>query len=107
MRFGDPFAFWFLLAVPALLLFYVWGFRRKRRALAEFGNPKLVAKLTQMTSAGRQWVKAGLSMLGLLFLVLALVQPQFGTKMELIHRRGVDLVIALDTSLSMLAEDIR
>ena len=107
MRFGDPMAFWFLLFVPFLILFYWWGFRRKKRALAAFGSPELVEKLTHMASVGRQWAKAVLMMLGFLFLVLALVQPQFGTKMELIHRRGVDLVIALDTSLSMLAEDIR
>lgn len=107
MRFGDPFAFWFLLLVPLLLLFYWWGFRRKKRALAAFGNPELVTKLTQLASRARQWAKAMLMVGGFLFLILALVQPQFGTKMELIQRRGVDLVIALDTSLSMLAEDIR
>lgn len=107
MRFEEPFAFWFLTFVPILLLFYWWGFRRKKRALEAFGNPELVAKLTQMTSIARQWAKAGLMVAGVLFLILALVQPQFGTKMELIQRRGVDLVIALDTSLSMLAEDIR
>jgi Ca-activated chloride channel family protein len=107
MRFGDPLVFWFLVFVPLLVLFYGWGFRRKKRALAAFGNPALVAKLTHLASLGRQWGKAGLMVTGLMFLVLALVQPQFGTKMELIHRRGVDLVIALDTSLSMLAEDIR
>ncbi|MBT5830657.1 MAG: VWA domain-containing protein [Candidatus Latescibacteria bacterium] len=107
MRFGDPFAFWFLIFVPALALVYWWGFRRKKRALAAFGNPSLVTKLANLASSGRQWAKSGLIVGGFLFLILALVQPQFGTKVELIHRRGVDLVIALDTSLSMLAEDIR
>ena len=107
MRFGEPVAFWFMAFVPLLFLFYAWGFHRKKRALAAFGNPSLVAKLTRLASRGRQWVKAGLMMAGFIFLTLSLVQPQFGTKMELIHRRGVDLVIALDTSLSMLAEDIR
>ena len=107
MRFGEPFAFWFMAFVPLLFLFYAWGFYRKKRALAAFGNPSLVAKLMHLASRGRQWARAGLMMAGFLFLTLSLVQPQFGTKMELIHRRGVDLVIALDTSLSMLAEDIR
>ena len=107
MRFGEPFAFWFLIFLPVLVLFYVWGFRRKKRALVAFGNPVLVAKLAHMASLGRQCTKAGLVVTGFLFLIMALVQPQFGTQMEMIQRRGVDLVIALDTSLSMLAEDIR
>jgi len=107
MRFGDPQAFWFLVCVPVFALFYWWAFRRKRRALSAFGSPELMEKLASGVSRVRQGVKAGLMCAGFLFLILALVQPQFGTKLELIHRRGVDLVIVLDTSLSMLAEDIR
>lgn len=107
MRFGDPQAFWYVLAVPACVLFYLWAFRRKRRALNAFGNAALMAKLTSATSRARQAVKAGLVACALLFLVLALVQPQFGTRLELLHRRGVDVIVALDTSMSMLAEDIR
>ena len=107
MRFGDPQAFWFLLLAPLCLVFYFWAFRRKRRALAAFGNPALMEKLTSATSWVRQGVKAALMVAGFFFLVLALVRPQFGTKLELLHRRGVDIIIALDTSLSMLAEDIK
>lgn len=106
MRFGDPQTFWLLFSVPVFAFFYWWAFRRKRRALLAFGSPELMQKLASGASRTRQGVKAGFICAGFLFLILALVQPQFGTKLELIHRRGVDLVIVLDTSLSMLAEDI-
>ena len=107
MRFGDAQAFWFLLMVPLCILFYIRAFRRRRRALADFGSPALMVKLTSATSWARQAIKAALVVAGLFFLVIALVQPQFGTKLELLRRRGVDIVVALDTSLSMLAEDIK
>ncbi|MCY3869998.1 MAG: VWA domain-containing protein [Gemmatimonadetes bacterium] len=107
MRFGDPQAFYFLLCVPIFALFFWWAFRRKRRALYAFGAPELMNKLASGVSHMRQGIKSALMCIGFVFLVLALVQPQFGTELELIHRRGVDLVIVLDTSLSMLAEDIK
>ena len=107
MRFGDPQAFWLLLLAPVCVVFYIWAFRRRRRALADFGSPALMEKLTSATSRVRQGVKAALTVVGFIFMALALVQPQFGTRLELLHRRGVDIMVALDTSLSMLAEDIK
>ena len=107
MRFGNLDAFWFLVMVPLGIVFYFWAFHRKQRKLGEFGNPKLMEKLTSATSWARQGSKAAMIITGFFFLVLALGQPQFGTKLELLHRRGVDIMIALDTSLSMLAEDIK
>ncbi len=107
MRFGDVQAFWFLLSVPAAILFFVVAFRKKRRALSRFGSPELMRKLTAATSWKRQWVKAALTVGGLFFLVTALAQPRYGMRLELLSRKGVDVIVALDTSLSMLAEDIR
>lgn len=107
MQFGDPQAFYLLLLVPALALFYAWAFRRKRRALHAFGSPALMEKLASAVSRVRQGIKAGLIVAGFLFLSLALVQPQFGAQLELVHRRGIDLMVVLDVSLSMLAEDIK
>jgi Ca-activated chloride channel family protein len=106
MRFGDPQAFWLLLLVPLLTLFLLRSFRSRRRALSAFGSPQLIRKLTSATSRVRQGIKSGLVVSGVLFLVLALVRPQLGTQLELVRRRGVDIFIALDTSRSMLAEDI-
>ena len=107
MRFGNAWAFWFLLLVPLCVVFYVWAFHNRRRALADFGSPALMEKLTSATSWARQGAKATFVVAGFFFLVMALVQPKFGTRLELLHRRGVDIIVALDTSLSMLAEDIK
>ena len=107
MRFGDVQAFWFLLSVPAAVLFFVIAYRKKRRALARFGSQDLMRKLTAATSWKRQWMKAALTVFGLFSLVIALAQPRYGMRLELLHRKGVDVMVALDTSLSMLAEDIR
>lgn len=107
MRFADPHYFYLLLLLPVFALFYGWAFRKKQQTLGRFGNPDLVRKLMAATSAGRQVFKAALILAGLFFLTLAAARPQFGTKEEVVRRRGVDIVVALDTSLSMLAEDIR
>jgi len=107
MSFDAPTYFHLLWLLPLLILFYMWAFRRKRRALALFGNPELMGKMTATTSRTRQMWKTTLAILGVLFLVLAIVRPQFGTKLEIARRSGVDIVVVLDTSLSMLTEDIR
>ena len=107
MRFGNPYAFWYLLALPALAGLYVWSFRARNEALERFGAPTLVQKLTSATSRPRQVLKAVLMLAFFFFAVLALVEPRFGSRTDTIHRRGVDVLVALDTSLSMLAEDIR
>jgi Ca-activated chloride channel family protein len=106
MRFGDPESFWFLLVLPILLLLYVWSFRKRKAAIRQFGTEAMMAKLTSATSWTRQTVKAVMLLTAFLFLVVALVQPRFGTRLELVTRRGVDIIVALDTSLSMMAEDI-
>jgi len=107
MSFGAPTYFHLLWLLPLLILFYAWAFRRKRRALTLFGNPELMGKMTATTSRTRQVWKTILGILGVLFLVLAAVRPQFGTKLEIARRSGVDIIVVLDTSLSMLTEDIK
>ena len=106
MRFGSPEAFWYLLLLPVLFGLFVWSYRRRRMALERFGAQELVDKLTVATSRPRQAVKVGLLLVSFLFIVLALVEPRFGTRLEMVSRRGVDVIVALDTSLSMMAEDM-
>lgn len=107
MRFAEPEYFYLLFLIPVFAAFYWWAFRKKRQALGRFGDLDLVRKLMAATSSGRQVFRAVLVTGGLFFLILAAVRPQFGTKEEVVRRKGVDIVVALDTSLSMLAEDIR
>lgn len=75
--------------------------------MRRFGNLELVEKLSRSTSRGKQIIKAILIILGILFMALALARPQIGTRLEEVKREGVDIIVALDVSLSMLAEDIK
>ena len=107
MRFAAPTAFHLLYLIPILIVFYVVAFRRKKRAMALFGNPELMRTLTESVSSKKQVWKVVLNVLGVLFLILALTRPQFGMKLEQIKRSGLDIMVVLDTSLSMLAEDVK
>ena len=94
------------LVVPLLALFFWYAFRARKRVLLRFGTPRLIAKLSQSVNRrGRHW-KAALVVVASIMLVTALARPQFGTRLETVTREGQDIVVALDVSSSMLAEDI-
>ena len=107
MRFAEMTWFLGLLLLPLLVTFFVWSHRRKVRDLARFGNPALLDKLTRSRSLRKRNGKLLLLLLTVFFLVIALARPQWGTRIENVHRRGLDIVIALDTSLSMMTDDIK
>ncbi len=83
------------------------AFRKKQKALERFGNLELIRRLCNGFSQKRRTIKVALLLAGLGFLLLSLARPQFGTRIETVTRAGQDIIIALDVSLSMLAEDIR
>jgi Ca-activated chloride channel family protein len=107
MRFGDAQLLWLAVLAPLLALFFAWALWRKAARLRRFADPEMLRRLTAGTSLPRQILKMLLLMGAVLFLALALARPQWGSKMELVQRKGLDIVIAVDVSLSMLAEDIR
>lgn len=107
MRFADPQMLWLLLGVPALVFFFLLSFRWKKKTMQRFASLELLSKMTRSTSSGRQAGKALMILFGYVFLVLALARPQWGTKLELMSRKGVDVVVVMDVSNSMLAEDIK
>ncbi len=107
MRFAAPDNFWLLLLVPLLAVFFAWALLARRRALLRFVRWPLAEKLTRDLSRARQYVKYALLALGVLWVVLALSGPQFGTKLEMAKRKGVDVMLVLDVSRSMLAQDIK
>lgn len=106
MAWLNPTYFWTLILVPAVIgLFFLAAWRR--RILANrFGDKQLVARLTASISKRRRRWKAAFRVGGILMLALALVGPRFGTQIREVKREGIDLVIALDVSASMMAEDI-
>jgi Ca-activated chloride channel family protein len=92
--------------LPLLLALYAYGFWRRRHALTAFVERPLAARLLPRINDTRRWLKA-LCMVGAVAcFVVALMQPQWGETEEDVPRRGRDLVIMLDASLSMLAEDV-
>jgi Ca-activated chloride channel family protein len=108
MRFGAPQMLWVLaVTAPLLAWFLWWSWRRKQLAISQFVQSRLLAQLTVGISQLRQ--KARLVLLGLAVacVILALARPQWGFNWEEARQRGLDIVVAIDTSRSMLAEDIR
>jgi Ca-activated chloride channel homolog len=106
MRFAALPYLYLLWVLPGLLALYIYAFARKRRALALFMDLALAPRLLPGLSRVRQWFKA-LCLLGAIgCLVLALTQPQWGKRWQDVPRRGRDLMILLDVSRSMLAEDV-
>jgi Ca-activated chloride channel family protein len=98
----------YLLAVPlVLLVLTVAWFRWKSRLLAESGDAAVLARLIDAKTPRQQGVKALFLLLGLVLLVLALAGPRWGQQFQEVHRRGVDVLIAMDVSSSMLAEDVK
>jgi Ca-activated chloride channel family protein len=105
MKWGSPDLVVLFLLIPALILFLRERWKARLAALDSFGNPNLVEKLIDSVDRGKQIGKMTLMVAAFFFLILALVRPQFGTKTRQVHRLGQDIVIALDLSDSMLAED--
>lgn len=106
MKFGNPEYFLLWLLIPFIIGFYIWSYQQRKKALRRFAALNLIDKLTPSTSLTRQVIKWVLFCSFFFFLVLALVRPRFGVKMEMVERKGIDVIVALDISQSMLAEDI-
>lgn len=106
MRFALPQFLWLLLLVPALAAFLWWGMRKRQALMASFIAPRLLGALTVGVSARRDLWRAIALVAALACLVLALARPQWGFFWEEVAVRGLDIVVAVDTSKSMLAEDI-
>jgi len=105
-RFNDPHWLWALALVPVLAGAWWLGARSRRRALERFADSPLVARLTASVDvAARRW-KSALLLGAIMLLVIALARPQFGTRVETVRSVGQDIVIAVDLSRSMLAEDV-
>ena len=107
MTFGNLQYIHLFWLIPAIMLFYAWVFRRKRRTLEAFAEAHLIPILTSSVSAFKQKVKALLTVLAIFFLVLALIGPKWGFRWQEVKRRGVDIFVAIDTSRSMLTADVK
>lgn len=105
-RFEHPLYLYLLLLIPILIgLHYATDYLRKKR-LTQYGDAELLRRLMPDVSMWRREVKSWLMMLALMLLIFTLARPQFGTKTETRKRQGIEAIIALDISNSMMAEDV-
>lgn len=98
--------FWLLLAIPVIILLFLGVLFWQRAAQKRFADSTLLKKLSPERSLFKPALKIFVISLAILCLVVALVNPKMGTKLETVKREGVDVVFAIDVSKSMLAEDI-
>ena len=96
-----------LFGIPILIIMILIYEKWKKNALDIFGEREMIKKLTNSFSKRRVNIKHILTILIFILLIFAIANPQIGTKMEEVKREGVDLMIAIDLSNSMMAEDIK
>ena len=107
MRFEHSNILWLLLVIPpALVLFFWWSERVKQKLLTQFVEPRLLAQLTVGISLVRRKWRYSLAILAVALLIITGARPQYGFDLEEVSQSGLDIVVAVDTSKSMLATDI-
>ena len=104
-RFANPQYLWLLLAVPALVALYWLAARNRRRRLARFGRPGILEELMPEVSTGRTAFRFILFCAAVALVILAAARPQFGSKLREEKAQGIEMMLTVDVSNSMLAED--
>ncbi len=105
-RFGEPLYLYLLIILPLLVIFYLYSNYRRRKRLRRYGDMELLERLMPQVSQYRPDVKFWLTIAAMAMVIFMLAQPQFGSKMETVKRQGIETVVALDVSNSMMAEDV-
>ena len=107
MSFANPEMLWGLLLTPAMLLFLTWAEGKRRIALTRLGEEALIMHLSQSVNwGGRKW-RSSLWLLALSLIIIALARPQWGSQVRVVEQEGVQMMVLLDVSKSMLAQDIK
>jgi len=106
-RFAQPAYLYALLIIPVLAVFYILARRIRKKALARFARNETLQILMPNASNSRPAVKFIVLMIALASIIMGIARPQFGAKLKTVKREGVELMIALDVSNSMMAEDIQ
>lgn len=106
LRFEDPIYLWMLLIIPILVLvrFIVW--QKRKRNLRKFGDPSLLKEMMPDVSKYRPTIKFSLLLSAITILIFMIARPQVGSKISHEKREGIEVLIALDISNSMLAQDV-
>ena len=107
MRFGNLLAAYWLWLVLGVGVFYLWAQRRRQKAMERFAQKNLLAELIVSFDPRRRRLKIILKVLALTLCLVALIRPQWGFDWRKVSRSGLDIIIAIDTSKSMLAQDVK
>lgn len=105
-KFANPNALYLYVVLLVVVAVFVYANHRRKSALRKYGDPQLLAALMPEVSEYKPRVKFWITFVALCFVVLLIARPQFGSKMETVKRQGIETIIALDISNSMLAEDV-
>jgi len=105
-RIANPEYLYALLLIPALMIFYWYSRSQRKKALAQFGQKEILSVLMPNSSSARPAIKFAVLLLALASAIVGIARPQFGSQLKTVKREGIELIIALDVSKSMLAEDI-
>lgn len=105
-KFANPEYLYLFFAIPVFVVGFIFLNIRKRKSVEKLGTLALVKKMMPELSLKRSYLKFWLTMVIIGFGIVILARPQFGTKKEVVDRKGIELVIAIDVSNSMLAQDI-
>lgn len=106
MKFANPEYFYLLVFVPIILAIYIYSNYKRKKNLKLYGDEDLIKNLMPDVSYIRPNVKFYLTLVAMVLMVITIARPQFGSKKETVTRQGIEAIIALDISNSMLAEDI-
>src|SRR5947208_7283212 len=107
MSFGAPAWLWGLLLIPLLIALFIRSERRGLKRLQEFVSARLLPQLAGTVNRPRRILRFALQLLGLALAIVSLAQPRWGYTFEDVKRKGLDLLIAVDTSRSMLSNDVQ
>ena len=102
----EPIYFYFFAIIPVIVVIFLLVLWWKKRTQKKFAELALLEKLAPNLSTFKSVLKLTFLLLGLSFLIISLVNPKMGTKLQTVKREGVDIIFALDVSKSMLAQDI-
>ncbi|MGB3144697.1 MAG: VWA domain-containing protein, partial [Maribacter sp.] len=106
IQLDEKIYFYLLFIIPVIVVLFLWVLIWKKRTQKRFATSNLLKRLTPDRSYNKSTLKLIVFILGLALLIIGLVNPKIGTKLETVKREGVDIVFAVDVSKSMLAEDI-
>ncbi len=106
MRFANPEYLYMLLLLPVVIGLFIYSNYRRKKNINSYGDPQLLKRLIPSTATLRNRITFWFTFFALVLTILLLARPQFGAKKETVTTRGVEVVVALDISNSMLADDI-